>query len=86
MTAELWLLPGMTSPLLLAPWRVRTLGADVLTVEAVVSGLFIRESDHDQRQRSLRSTAVTERAGLECPARSGTAPAESVAIIASTCR
>jgi hypothetical protein len=32
-----------------------------------VSGLFICTSDPDQRQRSLRSTAVTEGAGLASP-------------------
>lgn len=49
-------------------------GHPAAVVRAVVSGLFICPSDHDQRQRSLRSTVVTERAGSASPAGSGSAP------------
>jgi hypothetical protein len=40
----------------------------------VLAALFICPSDHDQRQRSLRSTVVTDRAGSASPAGSGSAP------------
>jgi hypothetical protein len=38
-TAELWLPPGISSPLLLGPWRVRTLGPDDQPVTVEPGGL-----------------------------------------------